>query len=189
MTGSRQALLDSLLRLSGRHQLRPPASEADRLRNVTFISLHRGETLRDSRHGSTARIVDSCRKARRNIRRLLRPFKRGATSLPPLALKKSRSKNGFARRATVGSESSICSSDRQVTPDVYAEQLGRVDAEVATEQQSVAALRHDAIDADAAIDYAVGLAAAPGGAMELRFPTGKAAPSAGFLSETPAIRR
>ena len=52
--------------------------------------------------------------------------------------------------------------DRQLTPEVYAEQLGRVDAEIATDQQALAALRYDAIDADAAIDYALGLAAAPG---------------------------
>ncbi|MEA2414965.1 MAG: hypothetical protein QOI58_1622 [Thermoanaerobaculia bacterium] len=120
------------------------------------------------------RNVDSCRKARHNIRLLLRPSSRrhrlpdgsskaslptrGATSLPPLALKKSRSKNGFARPATVGSASSICSS----TSDVYAEQLGRADTEIGTDQQALAALRCDAIDADAATDYALGLAAAPG---------------------------
>jgi hypothetical protein len=52
--------------------------------------------------------------------------------------------------------------DRQLTSDVYAEQLGRVDSEIATDQQALAAFRYDAIDADAAIDYALGLAAAPG---------------------------
>jgi hypothetical protein len=52
--------------------------------------------------------------------------------------------------------------DRQLTPEVYAEQLWRADAEIATDEQALTALRYDAIDADAAIDYAVGLAAAPG---------------------------
>jgi hypothetical protein len=45
--------------------------------------------------------------------------------------------------------------DRQLTPEVYAEQLGRADTEIGTDQQALAALRYDAIDADAAIDYAV----------------------------------
>ena len=52
--------------------------------------------------------------------------------------------------------------DRQLTADVYGEQLARVDVEIATDQQALAALRYDAIDADSAIDYALGLAAAPG---------------------------
>ena len=52
--------------------------------------------------------------------------------------------------------------DRQLTPDVYAEQLGRADTEIGTDQQALAALCYDAIDADAAIDYALSLAAAPG---------------------------
>ena len=52
--------------------------------------------------------------------------------------------------------------DRQLTPEVYAEQLGRVDSEIAADEQALAALRYDAIDADVAIDYALDLAAAPG---------------------------
>jgi hypothetical protein len=52
--------------------------------------------------------------------------------------------------------------DRQLTPEVYAEQLGRADTEIGTDQQALAALRYDAIEADAAIDYALGLPAAPG---------------------------
>ncbi|HEV7428074.1 MAG TPA: hypothetical protein VGQ46_17085 [Thermoanaerobaculia bacterium] len=52
------------------------------------------------------------------------------------------------------------------------------DAEIATDQQALAALRSDALDTGAAIDYAVALART---AVAIRFTPGKAAPSAVFF--------